>query len=440
MKTRIFSGAAATGLALALAGCTGNNTTGTSSVGTSVTATGDIAKVGNSSVSRADLLGFLEAQSGEQVLPYLIDTQLVFEALKDKKLDVTDAEIDADLERRKTQDPTLAATLTAGGNRVAFVRQQIKRELATQKLLTADAKAPTDEQLKTFLTKYGAYYDQPAKIKLGALVSSTKARADVMERALKAKTKTFEQLVEEQKKVSDPAAKGSTASSGDFQTLATLGLPPAAQKQLETLPKGGTTSVQTFPGAFVIFRKADFQPLVKADLAKNRAQIEGEYRMMQAAQVEVKKNPGNPAFDETLKRTKDSIQQQLQQEYQQTMQQAMMSGRMTAPPPPPAPPTLRDVLTAMLIPARNNLLTTLRTAGTVQVSDPAYAKVGESYQPPTQIGANGTPGPNQTPGAAGTPSASGSVPEGAAPAGDAPEGVAPATGATSAAPAAPAVP
>lgn len=382
MKTRILSGVAATGLALFLAGCGGNNGgSATTSTGTTVSTTGDIAKVGNVSVSRADLISLLETQYGEQTLPYLIDTQLLFEQLKAKNIEVTDAEIEAELTRRKAQDSTLETTLK-NANRAAFIRQQLKREIAVQKLLTQSVKAPTDAELKAFVAKYAADYDQPAKAKVGVLVTSTKARADIMDRALKAKTKTFDQLVAEQKKVNDPAAAQSTADTGEFQPIDFL--PPAVKKQFETLPKGGTSTPQQFPGPggspiFVIFRKSDYQPVVKPDLTKDKAIYEADYKMAQVAQVEAKKNPQNPPFEQTLTQTKASLQQQLQQ-------QAMMSGQMT----PPPPVTLRDVLTTILGPARNNLLTELRTAGTVQISDPTYAKIGESYQPVPTPGAPST--------------------------------------------------
>ncbi|MBW3638216.1 MAG: SurA N-terminal domain-containing protein, partial [Armatimonadetes bacterium] len=93
-------GAALAGLTFALlgaslAGCNnGNNGGGGVIGGAAVGKSSDtLATVGGTKVTRAELGAFLEAQQGEQVLPYLIDTQLIFENLKSKGLEVTDAEI-----------------------------------------------------------------------------------------------------------------------------------------------------------------------------------------------------------------------------------------------------------------------------------------------------------------------------------------------------------
>ena len=230
----------------------------------------------------------------------------------------------------------------------------------------------SDDELQKFFNTYKSYYEEPAKVKVGTLLTSTKARADAMNRALKDKTKTFDQLVADQQKAADPLAKRSNAGES-FAPVDTLGAVFGADeaKSIEKLPKGGTTDPKEINiGAgqpiYVLFHITDKQEPTKADFKALKPQIETDYKMAQVAQEEVKKNPQNPPFAETLKRTRDAIQQQQQQQ------------NPMAPPPPP--PSLRDVLTIILRPKQQNLLTDLRSKGTVKIDDAAYSTVAEQYK------------------------------------------------------------
>ena len=378
---------AALGLALALAGCNGNNSGAGGVSGASGGSSDTLATVGGTPVTRAELTKILEAQSGEQVLPVLIDTQLLLQAGKDAGISVSDADVAAELERLKKNEPQLAETLTKNPMLTEVINSQVRRNLVTQRLLTKDVKA-TDADVQKFFNTYKSYYEEPAKVKVGTLLTSTKERADAMSRALKSKTKTFDQLVEEQKKAQDPLA--SRSSAGDsFSPVDTLPLVFGAEeaKAIEKLPKGGTTDPKAINvGAgqpiYVLFHLTDKQEPTKADFATLKPTVETDYKMAQVAKDEVKKNPENPAFDETLKRTRDAARGQNQD--------------------PNAPaPSLRDVLTLILRPLQQNVLTDLRSKGTVKIDDPAYSAVAEQYKavptpvPPTAGGATaGAPAAN----------------------------------------------
>ena len=405
---------AALGLALALAGCNGTNgAAGGTTGGSGATgASGDtLATVGGTPITRTELNKILEAQSGAQVLPVLIDSQLLIQEGKDKGIAVSEADVDAELERQKKLSPELTQELTKNPKLVDAVKTQVRRNLVTQRLLTKDVKAP-DADVKKFFDTYKSYYQDPAKVKVGTLLTSTKARADAMSRALKDKSKTFEQLVEEQKKAQDPLA--SRSSLGEtFAPVDTLPMVFGADeaKSIEKLAKGGTTDPKAINvGAgqpiYVLFHVTDRQEPTKVDFATLKPQVETDYKMAQIAMKEVKKNPQNPSFDETLKRTRDAIRGQSQD--------------------PSAPaPSLRDVLTIILRPLQQNLLTDLRAKGTVKIDDASYTAVADQYK------AIPTPVP---PGAATAGAATGGAATGGAATGGAATGatnaVGPAAGAT----------
>ncbi len=397
---------AAIGLALALAGCNGTNGGAAGSATGVAGGSGEtLATVGGTPITRTELNKILEAQSGAQFLPVLIDTQLLIQAGKDAGIEVSDADVAAELERQKKIDPQLSDALTKNPKLTDVINTQVRRNLVTQRLLTKDVKA-TDADVQKFFTTYKSYYEEPAKVKVGTLLTSTKARADAMSRALKNNSKTFEQLVEEQKKAQDPLA--SRSSLGDsFASVDTLPLVfgEAEAKSIEKLPKGGTTEPKAInvgqgEPIYVLFHVTDKQQPTKADFAALKPTVETDYKMTQVAKDEVKKNPQNPSFDETLKRTRDAVRGQSQD--------------------PTAPaPSFRDVLTVILRPLQQNILTDLRSKGTVKIDDATYTDVAEQYKTiPTPV-----------------PPAAGAATAGAATAGAATAGAATAGAATAGAPA-----
>ena len=418
MNQRIIAASkplAVIGLAFALAGC---NKTTTGTGGTAVTAPGatasadTLATVGGAPVTRADLNKLLEAQYGESVLPNLIDTQLLLQAGKAAGIDVSDADVAAELERQKKLEPQLTEALTKNPRLLDIVNPQVRRNLVVQRLLTKDVKAPTEAELQQFFNTYKTYYQEPAKVKIGTLLTSTKARADAMSRALKDKTKTFEQLVAEQAKAQDPIA-GRSSAGDSLQPVDTLEqvFGPAEAKVIETLPKGATTAPRPIPigtGApiYVLFHVTDRVAPGAVDFNALKPVVEVDYKMAQVAQGVVKENPANPPFAETLKRTRASIAQQSQN--------------------PLAPaPSLRDVLTFILRQKQQELLVGLRAKGLVKIEDPAYTTVADQYK------AAPTPVPSGAPGSA-APDANAAPATNAAPA---PAGNAAMAPATNAAPA-----
>ncbi len=426
MNTQIFAAwkpLAALGLALALAGCNGTNSGGVGGASGGGGNGETLATVGGTPITRAELTKILEAQSGAQYLPILIDTQLLIQDGKDKGIEVSDADVTAELERQKSLNPELAAELTKNPKLSDLFKTQVRRTLVSQRLLTKDVKA-TDADVQKFFTTYKAYYEKPAQVKVGTLLTSTKARADAMSRALKGKTKTFEQLVAEQKKAQDPLASNSSAGE-KLVPVDTLGpvYGEAEAKSIEKLPKGGTTDpkeIKIGPAQqiYVLFHVSDKQESVQPDLATMKSEVETDYKMAQIAMKEVKKNPENPPFEETLKRTRDAIRQQQQQEQ---MQRNPMDNT------PVPPPSLRDVLTIILRPLQQNILTDLRSKGTVKIEDSSYTEVADQYK------TTPTPVP---PGAATAGAATaGAATAGAATAGAATAGAATAGAATNSAPA-----
>ena len=324
----------------------------------------NLAVVDGVPVTRAQLGEFLEAQSGEQTLPYLIDLQLILGELKRRNLGVSEAEIDADLKSKIERDASFA-DLLKNSLRFKAVRQQIRRDLAMQKLLASEISPPGEAQLLAFWKTHQHFYAQPAQIRVGILLSSSAQRAAQMERALKTSNprwrRTFAQLVAEQQRSKDSARFINSNDSEEWMTLDQFD--GQLREVFAALPQGGISNVQLIPvvpgeNTYGIFRKIDFRPEVRPSLFSIRSQVVTDFRLAQIAKREVKKNPANRSWEKSV----EAVQIQLRESQ------------------PSQRPALRDILTFILRPASENLLAKLKTESRVQIESSDYSQLKSQYQ------------------------------------------------------------
>ena len=392
-STAFKAGVLASSVALAavLAGCNGN--TGTN--GSSANNSGAVATVNGETIDRDALHAQLEAAYGETAVRQLIDYTLVTQKLKADKLSVSDAEVTDAINARGANMPEIADIVKAKGVRYDALQRQTRYQLAIDKLLTKDVKA-TDDQIKKWFETRRAYYDVPAKAKIGILLSTSKEKADTMAAQLKSKSKTFSELVTAQKTANDPAAASSIAESPTMITINDL--PELLKNSINKLQTGQSSNVITLKEgartAYAILRLVQKQPAVKADYTKLKSQVDMDYKLEQVAKKLNGENPGNPPFDQTLQQVKQAVAQQTQQ-----------SGGQE--------PSFREILTYITQTQSANLTNSLRTAAKVESSDPTYAKVVKSYKPavapagaPPAAGAPSVPPPaGAAPGAPAAPAA-----------------------------------
>ena len=403
-----WAGAAVASAALTVtfAGC--GNGGATSSGGSGSSGGSTVATVGSDNISRDELHSTLEATAGEQALRQLIEYRLVQQQVKSKGMEVTDAEVEAVIKERTKQNPSLTEMIQAGGPRLEEVRRQIRNKIAMDKLITQEIKV-NDADFKTWFSKNRHRFDVPARLKVGILLTSTKKRAEVMAEQLKNKSKTFLQLVEEQKKAQDPVAKNSTDEDKGYLSLAKE-LPPALRDPLSKLKSGEISSVLalgTGPNpVYGVVRVVSREEAQKADIEQQRAYFERLYKLEQVAKRVVKQGfPPNTTFDQALKQAEMMASQQMAQ-----------SGRMERL----SYAELIDFVNQQAAQQQmQQLMTTVLATAKVEIKDPAYVRVAEAFKPaPAMPGAPGDPGaPGSGPGAPGGPGAPSAPPAsgGAAP-------------------------
>lgn len=371
-------------------GTSGTSGTNTSASAANFSGSDAVATVNGEAITRGDLYPLMVASSGENILTSLINYQMLMQELKKDNLSVSDSEVDAFIQARIDQGGPQAAQITAlqkaGGAKLDAVRRQARSQLAVDKLLTKDVKADP-AAVKAWFDKNQKLYATPAKVKVGLLLAGTKVRADTMQAQLKAKTKTLQQLVDDQKNSSDPVGKQSTTEAPEVpadnlaQTLGPV-LGAAAQK----LPAGGFSApLPVGRGAFAIISILSKSGGSTPDFSKLQPTVETDYKLEQVARAEVSKSGNKQAFEQVLKQVETAVTQQGQRQ-----------GNFSKP-------SYHDLLGLLTQAKAQETQTKMREAAKVEVTDPDLKKVGDQFKPvatpsTTTSGAT-TPGAT-TPGAA----------------------------------------
>ncbi|HEX8236698.1 MAG TPA: peptidylprolyl isomerase [Abditibacteriaceae bacterium] len=402
---------AGVGLAIFAGALSGCNRGGTSTGGTN-TGGDTIATVNGTAVGRNELHSLLEATGGEAAVRELVLRQLVMQELQKQGLTVTDEEVQNGLKelaaRQGGPNPEeLQRAISTPGPRQEYYRNFVRTDIALNRLITKDVKVD-EAQLKTWFEKNKSRYGTPAQVKLGMLLTSTKVRADTMAAQLKGGTKTFTQLVQEQKKAQDQVAQQSMAEMPEFMAMESLSqFSPAVAAQIKNLkPNQNTGAMLLTPGVgqkiYGIVRLAARQEAKQPDFASMRETAEQDYKLEQVAKKDL---PPGATMDQMLKQVEGMI---VQENAQRNPGAAMQR------------PSYRDLLNFMVQGSRQRVMTNLQQGAKVEIADASYARVAEFFKPQPAAGAPGAPG-------AGAPGgAPGGAPQGVAPQGAAPQGGAPA--------------
>jgi foldase protein PrsA len=343
-----------------------------------------VATVNGQAITRSEIDSQLEAKHGDSALRQLIDYSLVLQKLKAENFSVSDAEVNKEIENLRKANPDLDGIIKVGGVRLDALHRRAHYEIALNMLLT-EGITVDDKTLKTWFQKHHQFYDLQTRVRVGFLLSSSKKRADTMETELNKKTKTFQQLADEQKKANDQVAQQSTAQNPAY--LASDSLPASIRSTVLKLKKGEISKVLSIGydhGAYVVVRVVDRQEAHKADFSAMHDELEMDYKLEQVARKLNSENPSNPPLEKSFDQVKALLQQQNQSS---------------------ETPQYRDILNFVNQTAVNRLLQGLRTAAKVDIEDPAYKAVGDDFKPvpgvdasaPASGAAAPAPNPESTP-------------------------------------------
>jgi len=207
----------------------------------------------------------------------MIDEMIVVAVAKDKGVAPTAAEIEAELIKRKTDNPGTLKELQDLGVGDDMIRSQITQDLARFNLLTMGVSI-TDAQVQNNYNVNKMVYVTPATIKLRVIVVNEAASKTKVDEALK--TKPFAEVAST---LSDDFTK---MLGGDLPLVPVANLPKNVADATETVVPGKTTIWIDSDGAYMKYlveakteqKQLPLDAKLKADIKKSMMVIAGQQK------------------------------------------------------------------------------------------------------------------------------------------------------------------
>ena len=112
------------------------------------------ATVNGSPISRLSVIAELEKQGGKQALEAIIDKKLIETELNKKGINVSKEEIDAEIEKIKTQVTSQGGTLEAALAQQGLTEEKLREQITIQKkleILLADKVAVSEAEIDAYI-------------------------------------------------------------------------------------------------------------------------------------------------------------------------------------------------------------------------------------------------------------------------------------------------
>ena len=176
---------------------------------------GNVAAVNGQAISRADLDHKLESSpAAKQVLGQLVQQQLLDQYARDKKIDVTQAEIDKkrDETKARMQPGQYEQVVKSQGLSDADLNQIFKQQVVIEKAVAPQIHV-TDSDIKAYFDKNRALFDKPAQVRARHILLADQAKAKEVLAKLKAGG-SWDALAKQYS--TDPASKDKGGELGFF--------------------------------------------------------------------------------------------------------------------------------------------------------------------------------------------------------------------------------
>ncbi|HWT06153.1 MAG TPA: peptidylprolyl isomerase [Xanthomonadales bacterium] len=176
---------------------------------------GNVAAVNGQGISRADFDHKLESSpAAKQVLGQLVQQQLLDQYARDKKIDVTQAEIDKkkDETKARMQPGQFDQVVKSQGLTDADLNQIFKQQVVIEKAVAPQVHV-SDSDIKAYFDKNRAVFDKPAQVRARHILVADAAKAKEVLAKLKAGG-SWDALAKQYS--TDPASKDKGGELGFF--------------------------------------------------------------------------------------------------------------------------------------------------------------------------------------------------------------------------------
>lgn len=241
-----------------------------------VTRTTAVAIVNGQRITRRAFVSRLEQATGEQVLSDLINEQLIRQAAKQAKVTVTQAEVEAEIDKLREQvGPSFDSMLAQYGMTVDDLRKNMDLNLLVFKISTKDITVG-DDALMAFFEENKSDYDQPEMVKASHILVDSEEKAKEIQTKL-AEGADFAELARDES--SDPM---SAAEGGDLGLFARGRMVPEFEKAAFAMSTGQTSGIVKSEYGYHIIRVTDRKDAHEATFEEVRGDIERTIKGRQA--------------------------------------------------------------------------------------------------------------------------------------------------------------
>ena len=217
-------------------------------------------------VGKASSGGFAEYSPGFLTIEQLITERLVFQLAKERSVDPTDAEVQAELTAMMEDNPKLLEEWQNGGRTRPELEYEVRYQLAQFKLLSKGITI-TDQQVEQFYKDNPTMFTVPKRAKLRVIVVDSRTAADAVDADLKS-GKTFAAVAMAR------SLDLSKSIGGDYGVTPIGQLSQQAQDAVNKRKPDGTTEWLESEGNYIKFLVEQVLPEEKQPLdAKLKRQI-----------------------------------------------------------------------------------------------------------------------------------------------------------------------
>lgn len=138
-----------------------------------------VARINGEVITKDELYDVLVAQGGTEALDSLISNKIIDLELKKKGLEVTDANVEAELQKMIAQyggQASFDQALASYGYTESDIRKNIKMNLSATKLVGDDVTV-TEEEMKAYFDENKASLDVPEQVKASHILVADEAKA-----------------------------------------------------------------------------------------------------------------------------------------------------------------------------------------------------------------------------------------------------------------------
>lgn len=238
-----------------------------------------VAVVSGVKITEAEFNERLMEAAGRDVLRDMIDRELLRQAATEAGIEITEEELNAEIEKAKQEiggEEAFGQWLAGREITEERWREHVRFALLTRKLALKDVKY-TDADLKKFFEENKQAFAHPATVSISEIVVASKEDADEVMAELKKEGASFGDIARRY------SLSPTRDAGGERPEMPIDQIPiPAIRQAAQSLPIGEVSAPMEAEGQWYIMKVRDRKPARPASFEADRETIEEQYQLQNA--------------------------------------------------------------------------------------------------------------------------------------------------------------